>query len=158
MPLIQLRDGVSVDEHILDVTHVGYSAEGECTIEHPRYGTVGKIYDPETKTFSEVVKDPEPIVQSMTMGEAVGIDKARKDDPIVAKILDTIVEEYYPDDEAISYFHYLMDTGLITDERMLEIVRNSKYAHIADELFGLTTIEIDPLESIVSEIEEAPEE
>lgn len=143
MPLIQLRDGVSIDEYVTDPTSIGYLSEGECVINHPEYGTVGKLYDPKTKSFSGIVGELETVVGAMTMKEASTMAELRKRGPLDEKFISSAIDEGDDDEQAILDFKYLVDSEILTYERAQEIMLRSKYSHLADEASDLKAVSVE---------------
>jgi len=133
--LIQLEDGISTNEHLLSAEVTGYIATGESVIEHHSYGTVGKRYNPATQDFEEVPRATKDMIDILSQSELIYIDKLKVIDPIRYKILASmLVESELSEDSVRQSFSFMIDEQVLPSARLLEILMESSYYHMEEEL------------------------
>lgn len=136
MPFIRLIDGISVDEYVLDHTNTGYSAEGECVIEHSSYGTVGLQYDPDTDTFHEQELSPVDLINLLTTEELMALDLTRNTDPVRYKLVNDILANQHTTQDAYEKFKYISDAGIMEMDRIIEIIMDTRYQEVIPMLLN----------------------
>lgn len=156
MPYIQLIDGISVDEYIIDPSNTEYVAEGECVIEHANYGTVGLKYDPITDTFDLPELEPADLISFLATEELMALDAIKNTDMVRYKLLNDILTQQHTEDEAFKKFTYVIDAGIMEQGRVIEIIAGTRYDGVVQLLLTaaayvapvITKVIIDPPEQV----------
>lgn len=133
MPYIRLVGGISIDEYVIGPTCLEYNDQ-ECVIEHPHLGTVGRLYDPETKTFVEPEVEDLVLIEHVTLEELMGLDAIRAKDPVVASIISKLISHDDFAEGGVKKFVYLVSIGALTGDRVIEILLGTKYEALLPEL------------------------
>ena len=146
--LIELEDGISINEHILDTEPTGYMAIGSCIIAHDSYGTVGMIYDNISKTFKEKPIIRYQVIDLLSQDELVSIDALKESDLIRYKLLTSMLDNASDVDAARKGFIYLITKNLMPRDRLNEVVRQSVFHTLSEEISEYIIPVVEPLEGI----------